>query len=32
MERGGGQKLEMLGLKTTERLQLLVVTGLVYDN
>lgn len=31
MERGGGQKLVMLGIKTTERVQLLVITSLAYD-
>lgn len=31
MEKGDGQKLKIFGIKTTERMQLLVITSLVYD-
>ena len=31
MQRGDGQKLKTLGIKTTERIQLPVTTSLVYD-
>lgn len=31
MERGDGQKLKILGIKTIERIQLLVITSPVYD-
>lgn len=31
MEREDGQKLKILGIKTIERIQLLVITSPVYD-